>query len=81
MMIVVDNDGDCNGEASMPNIIRKKMVPKSTYCAWQLPQHISSAYCVPLLSALLNSFKCFLGHEPGVSSGSGHLDVERAGDQ
>lgn len=30
------------------------------------------------LSPFLHSFKCFLGRESGVSSGSGHLDVERA---
>lgn len=74
-MITVDNDGDGNGEESMPKISRKEIVPKRTHPAYQILQHVSSGYFVPFTSV---TFPTFLQMLSGVSSGSGHLDVERA---
>ena len=78
-MTVADNDGDGDGEESMPKIIRKKMSLKELTLSNSDCSILAVLILSPLpLSISVNSFKCFLDHESGVSSGSGHLDVERA---
>lgn len=74
-----DDDEDGNGEDPLPKRIRRILSLRGL----TLPA-ITATYQQPLfhllgpLSTFLSSFKCLLGHESGVSGGSGHLDVERA---